>query len=739
MFRRIAAIIRKEGNHIFRDPRSLAIIFLMPLMMVVLYGYALRMDIENIPIGVIDHDHTPDSREVVEAFSASKYFTVMAYPVDAAGVEQLFGERRIKAAIVIPQGFAADCQRPESAVIQILVDGSDPTYGNASINYTAAILLDVSTGGGKVLSQLPLDVRERFLFNEELKSANFIIPGIVAVILMMVSALLTSITIAREKETGTMEMMLVSPVRPQEIIAGKIVPYIVIAILDAVFILVFARLVFGVPLSGNLALLFALSILYLYCALAIGLLISSLVPTQQVAIMAALVATILPSIVLSGFIFPVFSMPLPIRVISHIVPARHYIEIIRGILLKSSGFGVLREHAILAGGAWHVLPDCRRGAIQCEGEEMSALRHLIRKEFIQIRRTRSIMAIAFGMTFIQLLVIGFAISGDVVRVPAAITDLDNSPWSRELVQKLTTTRYLDVSEQLTTSAPLMTMLERGDVIITVTIPKDFQRDMATGAGAQIGVLVDAQNVTTALTGAGYVRRIILSWAQERMISAPDISLADGLIELESRVWYNPELKSVYYMVPGILVLLVTIVTVVLTAMAIVRERETGTLEQLMVTPLSRAQLIMGKTIPFGIIGMVELMFALGLARLIYGIYIAGSLPLFLILSVLYIFTTIGMGIFISTVTHTQQQALFTAWFILIYCFIMSGFFLPLENMPRTAYYLTYINPLRYYLTIVRELFLKGSGLSVLWREALVLAGFAVTVNTAAILRFHKRL
>lgn len=345
MFRRIAAIIRKEGNHILRDPRSLAIIFLMPLMMVLLYGYALKMDIENIPIGVIDRDHTPESREVVRAFSASKYFTVAARPDDASGVQELFSDRRIKAAIVIPRGFAADRQRPGTATVQILVDGSDPTYGNASVNYASAILLNVSTGGGDSLSQLPLDVRERFLFNEDLKSTDFILPGIVAVILMMVSALLTSITIAREKETGTMEMMLVSPVRPREIIIGKIVPYIVIAILDAVFILVFSHIVFRVPLSGNLALLFGLSILYLYCALAIGLLISSIVPTQQVAIMAALVATILPSIILSGFIFPIFSMPWPIRVISHIVPAKHYMEIIRGILLKSSGFGVLRVHA----------------------------------------------------------------------------------------------------------------------------------------------------------------------------------------------------------------------------------------------------------------------------------------------------------------------------------------------------------------------------------------------------------
>ena len=193
------------------------------------------------------------------------------------------------------------------------------------------------------------------------------------------------------------------------------------------------------------------------------------------------------------------------------------------------------------------------------------------------------------------------------------------------------------------------------------------------------------------------------------------------------------------MVPGILVLLVTVITVILTAMAIVREREIGTLEQLMVTPLTRVDLILGKTIPFAILGMIELCFALIVAKVVYSILIVGSLPLFLCLSLLYIFCTLGIGIFISTISHTQQQALFTAWFTIVFCILMSGFFLPLENMPKAAYYLTYINPLRYFMAIVRELFLKGAGLPELLPEITAIATLTVMIMTAAVIRFNKRL
>ena len=307
MFNRIKALAVKELYHILRDHRTLAVIFLMPVMMVVLYGHALNMDIKHIPVGIVDRDHSSESRAVIRALNASDYFDIGAYFDTIGDIENLFRTRKIKAAFVIPKGFGDERTENPVSHIQLLVDGSDPTYGNAAVNYANALLagLVVSTPGAETL--VPVDFRDRYLYNPDLKGANFIIPGLVAVIMMMVCALLTSITISREKETGTMDILLVSPVRPYEIIIGKVIPYVMLSLLDAVFILIFAKIVFGIPLRGDLVLLFGLSILFVYCALSIGLLISSIAPTQQVAMMAALVATILPSIILSGFIFPIFS------------------------------------------------------------------------------------------------------------------------------------------------------------------------------------------------------------------------------------------------------------------------------------------------------------------------------------------------------------------------------------------------------------------------------------------------
>ncbi|GAI02410.1 unnamed protein product, partial [marine sediment metagenome] len=221
MVKRIRAMVKKEIHHILRDPRTLVIIFIMPVMMVFIFGYALSMDVKHIPIGIIDHDNTPESRSIINDLSATEYFDLKAYLHNAADVSSLFQKRKIKAAIIIPEGFARDRTKNPAAKLQLLVDGSDPVFGNASVNYSNSIILHHKLSYLPDQQITPIDIREKFLYNPDLEGANFIIPGLVAVILMMVCALLTSITIAREKETGSMDVLLVSPIRPVEIIVGK--------------------------------------------------------------------------------------------------------------------------------------------------------------------------------------------------------------------------------------------------------------------------------------------------------------------------------------------------------------------------------------------------------------------------------------------------------------------------------------------------------------------------------------
>ncbi|MFA6471332.1 MAG: ABC transporter permease [Candidatus Latescibacterota bacterium] len=369
---------------------------------------------------------------------------------------------------------------------------------------------------------------------------------------------------------------------------------------------------------------------------------------------------------------------------------------------------------------------------------MKALKYIIKKEFIQLRRTRSMIGIALVMPIVQLVILGFAVSGDVIHVPTALIDLDNSPMSRTLANKFDNTRYLEIKFHSRDHRDSDRYLEENKAIIAITIPHDFERDIARGKRPAIMIKADAQNTNIALTGSGYVRRILQSWLTS-LSPGGEIPIALHTINTESRVWYNPELKQTWFMVPGILVLLVTIITMLLTGFAIVREREMGTLEQLMVTPITRTELILGKTIPFAVLGMVDMMLALFVAKIIYQIPIAGSLFLFLGLSLIYLFCTLGLGILVSTVARTQQQALFLDWYILVFCIIMSGFFLPLENMPKLIYYLTYIDPVRYFMTIVRELFLKGSGMSALWEPTVALVILAVILMTSAIIRLNKRL
>jgi len=332
---RFVPLMRKEFLHISRDRRSLGVLFLMPLMMIFVFGYAINMDVKNIRLGICDLSRTPESRSLVEAVGASPYFNVVARYEDPRQTADLFEQRVIRAAIIIPRNLGRAMAATGDAQVGIITDGTNANTATLARNYLEGLLLDRSLSVGGMVQ--PVRVRTRILYNPDMESAHFIVPGIVALLLIMIGALLTSVTIAREKETGTMEQILVSPIRPYEVVLGKAVPYLVLAFGIAVFIIVFGHLWFSVPMLGSWTWLMAACLLYLVTALAIGLLISTLVATQQVAMMLSLVATMLPSVMLSGFVFPVASMPLPLQVVSQIIPATHFLIIIRGIMLKGNG------------------------------------------------------------------------------------------------------------------------------------------------------------------------------------------------------------------------------------------------------------------------------------------------------------------------------------------------------------------------------------------------------------------
>jgi ABC-2 type transport system permease protein len=330
---RISSIIRKEFLHIRRDFRTLFIVIAMPVMMLFLYGFAINMETQNVNLSVLDYDQSPDSRDFIRRFANSRYFTVSRFEDVPSRLQARFEKRDADMLMIIPADFSEHLYRQPLTSVQVLIDAADPNKAQAIRNYSNAIFQAFRAGER---ARLPFDVVPTVWYNPSLKSAYFFVPGLAVLIVIMISALLTSIAIVREKETGTLEQILVSPIRPIEIIIGKVVPYMLLALLDLTIILVIARLVFKVPFVGSLLTLAFCSVIFVFVGLSLGLLISTNVASQQVAMMAALVATLLPTVMLSGFIFPLTSLPKPLQIVSHIVPARYFLVIIRGIMLKGN-------------------------------------------------------------------------------------------------------------------------------------------------------------------------------------------------------------------------------------------------------------------------------------------------------------------------------------------------------------------------------------------------------------------
>lgn len=330
---RIVPIIRKEFIHISRDFRTLVIVILLPIVMLFLFGFAINMEIQNIDTIVLDHNKSPDSRALIRKFEGSKFFTVQHFSGSESQLQSFFLKRDAKMILIIGESFSKELHRQRGTKVQVLIDASDPNTAQAIRNYSNSIFQAFSAADAVA----PLfDIETTIWYNRALKSSYFFVPGLAALILIMISALLTSITIVREKETGTMEQILVSPIRPMEIMIGKVIPYIFLAFVDLAIILIIARLVFDVPFVGSLGFLISASLVFIFVALSLGLLISTKAKTQQVAMMLALVATLLPSLMLSGFIFPLASLPKALQILSLAVPARYYLVVIRGIMLKGN-------------------------------------------------------------------------------------------------------------------------------------------------------------------------------------------------------------------------------------------------------------------------------------------------------------------------------------------------------------------------------------------------------------------
>ena len=375
---------------------------------------------------------------------------------------------------------------------------------------------------------------------------------------------------------------------------------------------------------------------------------------------------------------------------------------------------------------------------------LARLKQMLIKEFIQVFRDKRTRFILIGPPIIQMLVFGYAANYEIRHVPTVVLDLDHSQESRELISRFTSSPYFDVQRELTDSRQLGDLIEQGKATAGLEIDAGFAAKLRSGQTAPLQVIVDATNSNTALIASGYISQIAQGFAAEYQQDrigriAPQLIEVMPTVELAPRPWYNPDLRSRWFSVPGIIGSLTLVVVIPLPAFAVVREREIGTLEQIMVTPIRPAEFILGKTLPFFLIGLFDVTLIAVVGSLWFEVPFRGHVSVLATGAVLYLVCMLGVGLLISTISATQQQAMVTAFFFIMPAITFSGFGFPISTMPQWMQLLSYANPLRYFLVVVRGTYLKGVGMEILWPQMAAMASLGAALLTVAILRFHKAL
>jgi ABC-2 type transport system permease protein len=375
---------------------------------------------------------------------------------------------------------------------------------------------------------------------------------------------------------------------------------------------------------------------------------------------------------------------------------------------------------------------------------IARLKQMLIKEFIQVFRDKRTRFVLFGPPIIQMLIFGYAATFEIRHVPTVVLDQDHSQESRELISRFSSSPYFDLRRQLTEQRQIPELIDRGEATVALQIRPGFAQNLRKGETAPLQVIVDGTNSNTALIAVGYLNQIAARFAidyqRDRIYRiAPQLAERMPQVQLEQRPWYNPDLRSRWFFVPGVIGSLTLVLVTTLTAFAVVREREIGTLEQIMVTPIRPFEFILGKTLPFFLIGLLDVTLIGVVGTFWFQVPFRGAIGVLLTGAVLFILCMLGVGLLISTVSSTQQQAMVTAFFFIMPAITFSGFGFPISTMPQWLQYCTYLSPLRYFLVVLRSSYLKGVGMDVLWPQMLAMGALGAALLTMSVLRFHKAL
>jgi len=363
------------------------------------------------------------------------------------------------------------------------------------------------------------------------------------------------------------------------------------------------------------------------------------------------------------------------------------------------------------------------------------IKQILIKEFIHTFREPKLRVMIFLTPFLQLFVFGYAATTDIKHIPLAVLDSSRTVESRRLIEQFTQSGYFNLTYYCTEEEELIRLLEKSDVKATLNIPPDFAPDLQRTGGAAIQILIDGTESTTSYTILNYSSRIVNNYA----LQLKPLPRGIPTIKLEDRFWYNPQLESSNFFIPGVIAMLLTITVMNFTALAIVKEREMGTIEQLMVTPIRPWELIIGKTVPFGIIGLGQAIFITIAGILWFKVPLIGSIPLLFLATLIYIINALGIGLYISTVCKTLQQAVMSGFFYLFPAILLSGFVFPIKNMPYVFQLLTYVNPMRYFIFIIRGIFLRGNDISILYPQLIPMVFLGVFTFIMSVIKFKKRM
>jgi ABC-2 type transport system permease protein len=378
----------------------------------------------------------------------------------------------------------------------------------------------------------------------------------------------------------------------------------------------------------------------------------------------------------------------------------------------------------------------------------SRIKELIIKEFIQISRDNRMLLLVFIAPIIQLILFGYAITTDIENISTAIWDLDRTYESRDFISCIENSGNFNLNYYADSEQEITSLLESGDAQVAVKINPGFGKDIKKGNEAKIQIIIDGSDSNSAAVILGYINQISANYSrsilverlnQFKLLKQENISTNIDSFSNEIRFWFNPTLKSRFSNVPAVMAFILLISTIMLTSMSIVKEKEAGTIEQLIVTPIKPIELIAGKTIPFAIIGFIDVLLVISVSYSWFKIPLRGNLLILFFSMILYLFATLGVGLFISTISRTQQQAMMSTFFFMMPAVLLSGFMFPIENMPVIIQYITYLNPLRYFFVIITGIFLKGTGLGILWPQMLALGVIGIIILAISIFRFRKRL